>query len=222
MELSSAYDEPADQPATSAYDGDPDAPNPWEGWAARDDFGDSDDDEARPSLAAEPAADASEPEPVQGVESPAPASQYSSSDYLAGIAQLDKELDALADRYESGEIEFREYRQLERQIEGHRQVFHHQAASLAAHEQARDQAWREAANEFTSDPGNKAFVGVLRPAFESALGAALQGVRPNKQAYSKVLATTARKVRAELTGALGGAGGVGKRRDDTSGWAARD
>lgn len=111
------------------------------------------------------------PEPV-----PTPVEPPLAAQALAAIAQIDALRDTLADKYEAGEISFKEFRAQERALERQQR----EAEGVVQQAQLHDQMlhtqslrdWDNAVAEFRKDAGNAVFESpVTLPLMQSALNA---------------------------------------------------
>lgn len=206
---------PESAPAAPAVEGDHDA-DEYEGFAAVDawDLDEEDspesplnpDEEARPSEpapAAPPAAPPAEPAPVAASQAPA-APTYSEQDYATALSQIDRDLDALAEQYESGEMEFKAYRVKERELNDLRTQFGATLAGMQAERQSTAQQWDKAVGEFLAVPENGVFRsgGVFAPMMREVLDSRLSKMKAGEN-YRDVLDESAREVKAQLRAALG-------------------
>lgn len=117
---------------------------------------------------------------------------------------LELELDTLAQRYEDGEISFKDYRQHERVVQDKR-------ANVAEYQRQQEytqrriqQDWNQAVTDFMADDTNKIFGSPeLLPMMHGRIQAAWQDPATQAKPYQQVLSEAAQSVRDTLRVALG-------------------
>lgn len=188
------------------------------GYAATDGRG-AESDEAQGDEALEDLPDEGKPEPVEPVEpvepaapvdetpsaaTPSAAPQYSEQDYATALGQVDKDLDALASKYELGEMEFSAYRNEERKLNDLRATFGATLAGIQTERANRERSWNDAVAGFLKDPDNEPFRsgGVLAPMMREVLERQFAKAKPGAS-YEDVLKASAAHVRSQLRSAIG-------------------
>lgn len=229
--------EPAD--AADAADAADDADDDLDGWAADDsrDFDNLRDHQERAAERETAAAELTATESAAANASP----QYTRSDYELANQALGQDLEALAAKYELGEMEFSEYRKQERELEDIRAQLGHGLAQARQSEHVARSAWERDVNEFLASEEGAAFVpgGGLNRSLAETLDAQFRAGAPANLATLRKTAGDLRKTLRAAVGVGEGSGGRGAARnapvparsrvapvstrdqdDDFDGWAA--
>ena len=164
---------------------------------------------AEPAARSEPAKvepPAKTEEPATGRPAPSePAPKtYTPAEFDRAVQSVDEQLDALAQRYEDGEIPFKDYRKEERKLSDQRQAIHDLRRQQESREAQTQREWQGALSSFFGQDENKPFgSAALAPLMREAIQAQWADPASAVKPYAQVLADAAAGVRATLRQALG-------------------
>lgn len=162
--------------------------------------------EPEPEAPAEPEA---KPEPVEAKRDrgyQADANTLSAAQ--AKLTEIDAAIDALADKYEAGELSFKDYRRAERDLAAQQTALRTEAVKAEVYaDMQRQQSlreWNGAVEAFRADPANQAFESpAIIPLMKSQLDALWQEPGIAEKSHRWVLDEAKRRVQTQLRAVLG-------------------
>lgn len=181
---------------------------------ATDDLADEAEAEADPKAEAqaEPSPEPATEEPAKPEPSTSVADQqqttsqvprYSEQDYANALTQTDQALDALAAKYEDGEINFKAYRTEERKLNDQRAALQNAMFGLQNERERGRREWESAVADFRQDPANALFDGALAPLLREQLQAAWADSANAGKPHAQILKESAAAVREQMRAMLG-------------------
>ena len=126
----------------------------------------------------------------------------------AKLTEIDAALDALADKYEAGELSFKDYRRAERDLSAQQNALRTEAVKAEVYaDMQRQQSlreWNSAVEAFRADPANQAFESpAIIPLMNSQLNALWQEPGIAEKSHRWVLDEAKRRVQTQLRAVLG-------------------
>ncbi|MGB4967290.1 MAG: hypothetical protein WBO35_03765 [Candidatus Saccharimonadales bacterium] len=151
---------------------------------------------AKPEPSAPAIATPTEPPSTQGP-------RYSEQDYANALTQTDQALDALAAKYEDGEINFKAYRTEERKLNDQRAALQNAMFGLQNERERGRREWESAVADFRQDPANALFDGALAPLLREQLQLAWADSANAGKSHAQMLKESATAVREQMRTMLG-------------------
>ena len=126
----------------------------------------------------------------------------------AKLTEIDAALDALAEKYEAGELSFKDYRRAERDLSAQQNALRTEAVKAEVYaDMQRQQSlreWNSAVEAFRADPANQAFESpAIIPMMNSQLNALWQEPGIAEKSHRWVLDEAKRRVQTQLRAVLG-------------------